>query len=929
MSAAPWKRRGTLSISTATCAASAMQSIYAIDAMPLLYRGYFAFLNKPRRTAAGVNTSPLFVFANTLLQIREQCAPSHWVLAFDSQTPTFRHKEYPSYKAQRDKLPEDIAAAIPMAQEFAAAMRIPSLRIDGFEADDILGTVSSLAVNAGLSAFLVTPDKDIAQLVGEGVSLYRLTPGGAPEVLGPPEVCAHWGISSPSQMIDYLALAGDASDNIPGIPGVGEKTAQKLLAEYGTLEGILAAAAAGKIAGKLCEKLTAGVEHARMSRFLTEIRRDIPLPLTLDDMRVQEPDCDALAAICTRFELASIAKRLGVDVANATLNKKPADGGKPPEAGVLPLWQEAPAEEATRLHAPKVHTVQDAASLAALTETLSRASLFAVAVETTSNDPREASLTGLSFAVTEDDVWQVALPDSTDLFGNLLDDGRRAALTAVLASPTVKVAHDSKFVREVLERNGMPLSGLCHDTMLMHFALDSAARHGLDSALDGATNGALSRTAGLAGAPAATKILALYNVLTPKIDAAGLRRAVYECEEPLVEVLLDIERQGVKIDAAALRDFGRELAGKIAALEEKIQSAAGGAFNIASPKQLGEVLFARLAIDPKAKRTSTGAFATGEEVLQKYAREHQIVRDILDWRAAEKLRSTYADKLPSFIGRDGRVHTRLFQCFTETGRLSSSDPNLQNIPVRTEMGKRIRAAVVARDDSHALVSADYSQIELRIMAALSGDEAMLAAFQNGRDIHTETAARVFGVAPGDVTPLQRSQCKAINFGIIYGMSAFGLAQRLEIPRQEAAGFIEEYFRHYPGVKAYMERAIAQAREKGFAETILGRRRSLPEINSRSVVVRQAAERNAVNTPVQGSAADLIKLAMVKVWRALTASGLHSRIILQIHDELLLDAPLGEVEEVKALLEREMATAFDFGVPLVVETGSGRTWLEAH
>ena len=921
------------------------ESIFLVDVMPLLYRGYFAFLNKPRRTAAGVNTSPLFSFANTILQIREKWAPTHMALVFDSTTPTFRHEAYPRYKAQRDKLPEDIGAAIPMAREFAEALRIPALRVDGYEADDLLGSVSAAAVAAGMAAYLVSPDKDIAQLVGEGVSLVRLpTGGGAPEIWGVAEVCAHWGLASPAQMVDYLALAGDTSDNIPGVPGVGGKTAQKLLERHGSLEAILAAAKAGGVPGKLGEKLAAADEAARVSRFLTEIRRDVAVPVALEEMRVKEPSREAAAEFCARYELATVAKRLGLRAPDPALalpgGLRGQDGGDDVR-GTLPCPAGHPSSEEEGLlgttcggngeQAPV--EVTDEAGLRAMEAELAKAPLFAFALE----EAGGAGVTGATFAV-EGKAWHVALakqePPALDLFGEPLDAAGAAAgaglaaanLARVFALDMAKVAHGTKRQKALLRELGLEVAGRCHDTLLMHYVLDAAGRHDLATVAAGlAECGAAT-----AGRADAATVLRVYSALGRRVAEAGLARALEESEEPLVDVLLDIEEAGVKVDAAALREFGRELAARIAELQGRVHEAAGTAFNLGSPKQLGEVLFGKLGIDPKAKKTASGGYATGEEVLLKYAPEHAIVRDILEWRAAEKMRSTYAEKLPGFISRrDGRIHTTLSQASTETGRLASSEPNLQNIPVRTEMGRRIRAAFVARDAGHLLVSADYSQVELRVMAALSGDEAMLAAFRGGRDIHAETAARVFGVAPEAVTARQRSQCKAVNFGIIYGMSAFGLAQRLEISRQEAASFIEEYFRHYPGVRRYMEKAVADARAKGYAETILGRRRTLPEINSRNGATRQAAERNAINTPVQGSAADLMKLAMVKVWRALKAEGLEARIILQIHDELLLDAPKGEEARVRSLLVREMAGALDLGVPLVVEVGAGPNWLAAH
>lgn len=960
--------------------------MFIVDAMPLLYRGYFAFLKNPRRTTAGVNTSPIFSFASTVLQIIEKNAPTHMAVVFDSRTPTFRHKAYPQYKAQRDKLPEDIGAAIPQAEEFAKAMGIAALRVDGFEADDLMGSLAAAATREGVAAFLVTPDKDIAQLVREGVFLYRLG-GQTPEIWGADEVMGHWGLSSPGQMIDYLALAGDASDNIPGVSGVGEKTAQRLLAQYGGVEEILAAAAGGEIPGKLGEKLAGAGEAARMSRFLTEIRCDVPLPAGLDTMRLGKPDGDAVAAFCGKYELSGLAKRLGVAAA-----QEPAVGA-------------AGAETACRRLADIPHDyrlVRTNGELLELAGELERSAIFAFDTEATSADAGTAELAGLSFSTGAGRAWYVPFPaegaarpdgaapagageldlfgaaagpaagDSAetsgelDLFGaggatpaqSAAQGGGLArgdivrALAPVFGSPHEKTAHNSKYDRRLLARFGMPVAQPCHDTMLMHFALDAASRHGLDFLAKSLLSYEKIPTSDIIGegrdadpskmatlppekildyaAEDADFALRVYFALLPKIAEAHLEAAIAESEEPLVDVLLDIEDAGVKIDAMALHDFKGELTATIDALQAKVYDQAGEPFNLASPKQLGDVLFGRLKIDENPKKTASGQFATSEEILQKYAPRNQIVRDILDWRAAEKLRSTYVDKLPSFVSpRDGLIHTHLSQAFTETGRLASSDPNLQNIPVRSEMGKRIRAAFVARDGGHTLISADYSQIELRIMASLSGDESMLGAFRAGRDIHAETASRVFGVPADEVTPLQRSQCKAINFGIIYGMSAFGLSQRLGIARQEAAGFIDEYFRHYPGVKRFMEDAVAKARERGYAATVLGRRRSLPDISSRNAATRQAAERNAINTPVQGSAADLIKLAMVKVWRAIRAEGLATRLILQIHDELLLDAPNDEVARVSEMVRREMEGAFDFGIPLVVEIGTGRTWLEAH
>lgn len=926
-----------------------MDTIFVIDVMPLLYRGHFAFLNNPRMTTTGINTSALFSYTSTVLQILEQRNPTHIALVFDSKTPTFRHESYPPYKAQRDKLPEDLALAIEMAREFAEAMHLPALRVDGYEADDLMGTVAHLAVDAGMEAYLVTPDKDIAQLVSPGVFLYRLG-GKNPEVWDTEKVCEHWKLQSPSQMIDYLALSGDASDNIPGIKGVGEKTAQKLLAEYNDIEHILEAASAGGITGKMGQKIAEEAENARMSKFLTTIRTDVPLSVTLDELKRREPDAEALQEFCTRYELSSIAKRLKL------------------EAGAEPEQQAATI--ATTPH--KYRLASSERDLNELTQELRASTCFAVDTETTSSNAREGKLVGLSFSVKPGEAWYVPYPQKEvkaeapmfDLFSTIESPAPSPALpytardivsklAPIFADEKLeKVGHNTKYDREVLARFGMEIKGKCHDTMLMHFALDASERHGLDrlakiylnyemipiSSLIGEGRAAdPAKMAALApevicdyAAEDADIALQLYQRLLPMIKENGLERAMAESEEPLVQVLIDMEQAGVRVNTMALYEFGQELEQEIQKLERSIYEVAGETFNLSSPKQLGEILFGKLAIDDKATKTATGQYETSEDVLLKYAGRFQIVQDVLTWRSAEKLKSTYADKLPGCINpADGRIHTHFSQAFTETGRLTSSDPNLQNIPVRTEQGKRIRAAFVPSSDSNVLMSADYSQIELRIMASLSGDEAMLEAFRNSRDIHTETASRVFKIPVEQVTPEQRSRCKMVNFGIIYGMSTFGLAQRLGISRTEAADFIAEYFKQYPGVHGFMESAVAKAREKGYAETMLGRRRGLRDISSRNATIRQAAERNAINTPVQGSAADLIKLAMVRVHNALKRENLKAKLVLQIHDELLLDLPLDEVDKVKEVVRKEMEEAWDFGIPLEVEIGTGKTWLEAH
>ena len=927
-----------------------MKKLFIIDLMPFLYRGHFAFLKSPRLTSTGINTSALFGFANGVTAILKDFAPTHAVLAMDPDGPTFRHEAYPPYKAQREKMPEDLAASIPYAFELAEALRLPVLRQSGFEADDVMGTLAVRAAAEGFDVYLATPDKDAAQLVAPRIRLFRPgRSGGDPEIYDEAKVCEHWQLSSPRQMIDWLALAGDASDNIPGVRGVGEKTATLLLAQYGTVENLVEHAA--ELKGKLAEKVAAGAEDAKTSKFLTTIRTDVPLDVSFDDFACREPDAEKLRAVCTKFELNALARRfLGEDVHAETASFK--------------TLADVP-------HDYRLVETPDAA--AALARELEAAPKFAFDTETTSTDARTARLVGMSFATAPGKAWYVAVPPhhlpseapppAQDLFeaarpaGEGFDAARAfvAAFADAFADPAkTLVAQNAKFDITVLSRYGIRFGSTVRDTMLEHYVLDAAAYHNMDFLAReylGYDPIPITRLIGerkrgeqqknMADLPPsdvcdyaaedADVTFRLDEALRPQVAAAGALQALAESEEPLVPILMDMERTGVRIDTAALHAYGLELEREIAALTESIRAAAEDpGLNIDSPKQLGELLFGKLALDPSAKKTSTGQFATDEKTLLKVADAHPVVRQILAYRACTKLKGTYVDKLPLCIDPfDGRVHTTFAQALTETGRLSSSDPNLQNIPVRTDRGKMIRAAIVPRDADHVLVSADYSQIELRIMAAMSGDETMLDAFAHGADIHRETAARVYDVMPPLVTDDMRRKCKMVNFGIIYGISAFGLAQRLQIARREAADLIETYFRLYPKIRAFMDTAVARARETGYAVTALGRRRTLRDISSRNATARQAAERDAINTPVQGTAADLIKVAMVKVDRAFRDEGLRTKMILQIHDELLFDTPRDEVERVKAIVKREMEGALDLGVPLDVSVGVGGNWLEAH
>ena len=910
--------------------------LFIVDMMPFLYKGHFVFLKNPRMTASGINTSALLGLANGLLAILRKESPTHVVLAMDPGGPTFRHKAYPPYKAQRQKMPEDLAASIPYAFELAAALKIPVVRVDGFEADDVMGTLAVKGAEAGFDVYLATPDKDAAQLVRPGVRLYRPAHAGdAAEIYDEAKVCEHWGLKSPLQMIDNLALAGDASDNVPGIRGVGEKTASDLLARFGDVEGIIANKSSVK--GKLSEKIAAGEEDAKTSKFLVTIRTDVPIEPDWDSYRRDGVDASKLAEVCAKFELNRIARGF--------LGEGSAAAESSSDAAATPLKSLADVQHDYR-------HVSTEAEAQELLDTLMAAERIAFDTETTARepgmtatDPKTCRLIGFSFATEKGKAWYVD--------GGLIDIFR-----PLFADPSkTLVGLNVKFDRAVLHRHGIGFASTPHDVMLAHYCIDAAARHGMDFLAEqylGYRTIRFSEVAGEQerGKPEPTLVgkdigrvtdyaaedadvtLQLDDAIRPLAlslgDGAkpGMPVSLSDVEEPLVKVLLEMEREGVRLDTSALKEYGRDLDREILSLMQEIIGWAGPGFNPDSPRQLGELLFGKLGL-PGGKRTASGQWATDEKTLSKLAGDHPAVQKVLEYRACTKLKSTYVDKLPQLVDEESRVHTTYSQSFAETGRLSSSDPNLQNIPIRTERGKAIRRAFVARDGGHRLISADYSQIELRIMAAMSGDSAMLDAFRRGEDIHRDTASRVFDVMPGFVTPEQRSKCKMVNFGIIYGISAFGLSQRLKIPRREAADLIETYFRLYPKVRDFMESSIAKAREKGYAETILGRRRTLRDINSRNATARQSAERDAINTPIQGSAADLIKFAMVKVDAAMKKACLRSKMVLQIHDELVFDAPEEEVDAVVEIARREMTSAIDFGVPLDVGIGVGRNWLDAH
>ena len=939
-----------------------MKTLCVIDLMPFLYRGHFVFLNKPRITYSGINTSALLGFVNGVMAVLKELSPTHVVLAMDPDGKTFRHETYPDYKAGRQKMPEDLAANIPYSLEVSEALNIPVLRQAGYEADDIIGTLAVRAEADGFDAvYVVTPDKDAAQLVTEKIKLFRPGRGSAPfEILGVEQVKAHWHLSDPRQMIDYLALAGDTSDNIPGIKGVGEKSAAQLLATWGSIENMLAHA--DEISGKVGEKVKASSEAAKLSKFLTTIRTDVPLDIDWDFCRLTQPDPERLTAVCVKYELYNLAKRFGLFLSPVNVRAKEARDAAETTASPADGEQNLRTLNDIPHDYRLITTLEQARELAAILEAAPR---FAFDTETTSTDARTAELVGMSFATEPGRAWYVAVPQgggtvAADLFSFAPVESVPArelvqVFAKAFADPSkTLVAQNAKFDVTILKRYGITFGSTVHDTMLEHYVLDAAARHGMDvmarerlgyipipiEDLIGMKERGKPQKNMRELAPETVKdyaaedadvTLRLEDVLRPAVKEAGLLEVLERSEEPLVDILSEMELTGVKIDVAALRAYGLSLDREIQSLLTSIMSYGDPGLNVDSPKQIGELLFDRLKLDPTGvKRTTKGHWSTDEKTLQSIVGLHPVVFDILEYRACSKLKSTYVEKLPLCIDPvDGRVHTTFAQALTETGRLSSSDPNLQNIPVRTERGKNIRAAVVPRDADHLLVSADYSQIELRLMAAMSGDTAMKDAFARGEDIHRDTAARVFGVPSAEVTPEQRSKCKMVNFGIIYGISAFGLAQRLKVTRGEAAGLIDTYFTLYPSVRRYMDEAIEKARRTGYAVTLTGRRRTLRDINSRNATARQAAERDAINTPVQGTAADMIKIAMVRVDHALKAADLKAKMVLQIHDELLFDVPRGEVEQVKEIAKREMEAAMEVGVPLEVSVGVGENWLEAH
>lgn len=878
-----------------------MNKLFLLDAYALIYRAYYAFIKNPRINSKGMNTSAVMGFVNTLNEILTKEQPTHIGVAFD-HGKTFRDEAFPAYKAQREATPEDIRASVPIIKDIITAMHIPVLQADGFEADDVIGTLATKAGEAGVQTYMLTPDKDYGQLVRDNVFIFRPRHGGGYETMGPKEVCEKYELDSPTQVIDLLALMGDSADNFPGCPGVGPKTATKLIAEFGSIDSILENSA--KIKGKLREKVEGAVDDIRMSKFLATIRTDVPIDLDLDALKIQEPDTARLTEIFTELEFKSLLDKFV---------KKPQQPQKTVNLQ-LDLFAENTTEDAVGSEfssyegsktAPceyqLVETEEDALKIC---EKFSSSKILVLETKTTSTNAIDAKLVGLNFAIEEGKVVQVAIPNEREKAERIVNIFK----PLYESSEILKVGQNIKYDMEVLMNYGVRLAAPMFDTMLAHYVLQPEQKHNTETIAE---------------------TLHQYNVLKPRLKETGVEDLFYNIEMPLVPVLAEMEMTGVRLDTDALAETSKVLTERMQQIEQNIYGLAGHEFNIASPKQVGEVLFGEMKIVEKPKKTKTGQYVTSEEVLQQLRSKAPIVDHILEHRGLKKLLGTYVDALPKLINpRTGHIHTTFNQAVTATGRLSSSNPNLQNIPVRGEDGKEIRKCFIP-EPGQLFFSADYSQIELRVMAHLSGDENMIEAFREGYDIHAATAARIYKEDINSVSRDQRTKAKRANFGIIYGITVFGLAERLDISRDEAKQLIEGYFNTFPGVHAYMEKAKETAREHGYAETFFHRRRYLPDITSHNATVRNFAERNAINAPIQGSAADIIKIAMVRIYERFQREGIRSKMILQVHDELNFSVLPEEKERVEKIVIEEMQNAYPLHVPLVADSGWGENWLEAH
>lgn len=939
------------------------KKLFLLDAMALIYRAYFAFSNNHRINSKGQNTSAVFGFTNTLLDVLKKEKPSHIAVVFDTAAPTSRHEEFSDYKAGREEIPEDLASAIPIVVQLCEAFRIPVLAVDGYEADDVIGTLAVRAEQEGFETYMMTPDKDYGQLVDEHTFIYKPARSGVgAEVMGVKEICAKWEIERVDQLKDILGLMGDKVDNIPGIPGVGEKTAIALIKQFGSMENLLENT--DQLKGKLKEKVEANKEKAIQSKWLATIITDVPLDVKLDELIAQDSDKEALSNLFSELEFRRLADQLNLTATEAEPVKKssPKPAKLISSQATLFGTEEVEEEEVFQEEpeAPPVSSLKNISEVEhryelvdtrekrkKLIDYLLSQKVFSFDTETTGLDSHTAELVGMSFAAKRAEAFYVPVPENQEEAMKLVEEFK----DVFKKDGIVKVAQNLKYDLSVLKRYGIEFKGAFFDTMISHFLIRPEMRHSMNVLAETYLHYSPVSIENLIGkkgkdqlsmrdvpyeliseyaAEDADITLQLYEVFEPKLKNSGAEKLFYEVEMPLVPVLSAMEAEGITLDKKALNVLSEELAGDIAGVEKEIQTMAGEDFNISSPKQVGEILFNKLKIIDKPAKTKTGQFSTGEDVLSKLENKHPIVRKILDYRELVKLKNTYVDVLPNLVNpQTGKIHTSYNQIVAVTGRLSSDNPNLQNIPIRTERGREIRKAFVPRGKDFLLLSADYSQIELRIIAELSGDEGMLDAFRSGEDIHAATAAKVYGVPIKEVDADMRRNAKMVNFGIIYGISAFGLADRLNISRTEAKGIIDNYFQQYPGVRDYMDRSIEKAKKKGFVETIMGRRRYLRDINSANATVRGFAERNAINAPIQGSAADMIKIAMIRIADDLEKKKLRSKMLLQVHDELIFDAHLEELDEVKALVEDRMKNAIVLKVPIEVGIGSGKNWLEAH
>ena len=945
-----------------------MKKLFLFDAMALIYRAHFAFAKTPRISSKGMNTSAVFGFANTILEVIQKEKPDYLGVAFDTPAPTFRHIEYTPYKAQREKQPEDITIAIPYIKRFVEALDIPILILDGYEADDVIGTIAKKAVKANpeMVVYMMTPDKDYGQLVEERIKMYKPAfMGKGVEVLGPKEVCARWNIKNVDQVIDMLGLMGDAVDNIPGIPGIGEKTAQKLLEEFESLENLLENT--DLLKGKLQENLINFREQGILSKHLARILCEVPIEYEEEKLMATPPNRALLEPLLDELEFRTLRKRiLGEDSPAPSAEPKVAPkkdsnqmdmfavSAAPQTVQVQGSIEESVSEPANfsfnNLQNTKhqYHLIQGEAAIKSLIGFLARQSSFCFDTETTSLSVVEAELVGMSFAYRKAEAFYVPFPENKEECQKQVD-----LFKEIFANETIqKIAQNIKYDMSVLANYGLEIKGDIYDTMLAHYLIEPEKRHNMDAMAmsylnyepmsiesligkKGIKQGNMRDADVMAVKEYAAEDADITLQLKPILDQKLLSNPkaitlLQEVEMPLSRVLSSIEREGVNLDIPFLKEMSKVLEVDSKAVQQKIYEAAGQEFNIASPKQLGEILFEKLKLDPKAKKTKTGQYMTGEEILSKMESEHAIASLILDFRELQKLKSTYVDALPELISsKTGRIHTSFMQAVTATGRLSSKDPNLQNIPIRTVRGREIRKAFIPRNEEYQILSADYSQIELRIMAAFSQDDSMLEAFNNGLDVHKATAAKVFHVPLDEVNSDMRRKAKTVNFGIIYGVSAFGLAGQLAISRTEAKEIIDQYFVEFPKVKTYMDTCVHTAQELGYVETVLGRRRYLRDIMSANMNERGFAERNAINAPIQGSAADMIKVAMIQIQNFLEKEKLKSKMILTVHDELVFDAHISEINYLRDKINDIMCHALDLGVVMETGIGVGANWLEAH